>query len=389
MPKEPQSALEDGDKCRGERCAPSEYDSWGWGWPCLSVCSLSTIPSLPPFPLRVLLMMFFFLNQDTQTPNFSHFTSVVALPGTGEGLMEKRGHCKPTFKGPPEVTLTSWESHLALGRVESTLGVFLGTRKATNWSCDLRKLHLIKKNTKILSYIGVVCFYFSILISQFKLWVKVSPQPQTLSGKISLVHFFVLVSFKISSYILDRSPLSAIWFANIFPQVCSLSFLSLSSVFQRVNILNFDEVQFANFFLLWIMLRVSSAVHTLSLRMWQDESWLFRHQSLEERGPVYRKGYREMSRHLATRLAWHHQVGGATEEAEANQMPDSSSELSEQATRSHLARKEGNSITVSMVYLRITCLWWSVVQAMEALALRNRGEVKTHRQSTAALVNEL
>lgn len=197
------------------------------------------------------------------------------------------------------------------------------------------------------------------------------------------------MSFEISSYILDRSPLSAIWCANIFPQVCSLSFLSLSSVFQRVNILNFDEVQFANFFLLWIILRVSSAMHTLSLRTWQDESWLFRHQSLEERGPVYRKGYREMSRHLATRLAWHHQVGRATEEAEANRMPDSSSELSEQATRSHLARKEGNSITVSMVYLRITCLWWSVVQAMGALALRNGGGVKTHRQSTAALVNEL
>ena len=55
-------------------------------------------------------------------------------------------------------------------------------------------------------------------------------------------------------------------FANISPQVCTLSFLSVSSVFQRVNILNFDEVQFVNFFLLWIMLRVSSAMHTLSLR---------------------------------------------------------------------------------------------------------------------------
>lgn len=127
---------------------------------------------------------------------------------------------------------------------------------------------------------------------------------------MSLVHFyFVLVSSEIPSYILDISPLSAMWFANISPQVCSSSFLSLSSVFQRVNILNFDEVQFANFFLLWIMLRVSSAMHTLSLRTWRDESWLFRHQSLEERGPVYRKDHREMSRYLATRLAWHHQVG--------------------------------------------------------------------------------
>lgn len=29
--------------------------------------------SLPPFPVRVLLMMFFFLNQNTQTINFSAF----------------------------------------------------------------------------------------------------------------------------------------------------------------------------------------------------------------------------------------------------------------------------------------------------------------------------
>ena len=128
---------------------------------------------------------------------------------------------------------------------------------------------------------------------------------------MSLVHFyFVLVSSEIPyPYILDISPLSAMWFANISPQVCSSSFLSLSSVFQRVNILNFDEVQFANFFLLWIMLRVSSAMHTLSLRTWRDESWLFRHQSLEERGPVYRKDHRETSRHLATRLAWKHNQG--------------------------------------------------------------------------------
>ena len=48
--------------------------------------------------------------------------------------------------------------------------------------------------------------------------------------------------------------------------------------------------------------------------------------------------------------------GSATEEAEANQTPDSSSELSERASRSHFARKEGNFITVLMVYLRITSL---------------------------------
>lgn len=85
----------------------------------------------------------------------------------------------------------------------------------------------------------------------------------------SIFEFFFYFCFEISLYTLDTSPESA--GLQIFsPSLRLVS--SLSSVFQRVNILNFDEVQFHNFFLLWVMLRVSSCcAHFTSERVTGQE----------------------------------------------------------------------------------------------------------------------
>lgn len=66
---------------------------------------------------------------------------------------------------------------------------------------------------------------------------------------VSLAHFliglfvFSLFSFECSLYTPDSSPLSDMWFANIFSQsVCSLSSHPLDKSLYGTNALNIDEV---------------------------------------------------------------------------------------------------------------------------------------------------
>ena len=56
--------------------------------------------------------------------------------------------------------------------------------------------------------------------------------------------FFLLLSILSSLCILDRSPLSNIY-ETLF---CSLPFNFLNSIFQRIEVSIFDEVQFIHFF---------------------------------------------------------------------------------------------------------------------------------------------
>ena len=55
-------------------------------------------------------------------------------------------------------------------------------------------------------------------------------------------------------YILDTSPLLALWFANIFSQSLVCLFIFITGSFTKV--FNFDELQIIIVFLLWIMLLV-------------------------------------------------------------------------------------------------------------------------------------
>lgn len=63
----------------------------------------------------------------------------------------------------------------------------------------------------------------------------------------SFAHFlsglfvFLLLSFKSSLNILETSPLSDMYFTNIFSPFCGLSFDSLKSVFHRAEVLNFNK----------------------------------------------------------------------------------------------------------------------------------------------------
>ena len=64
---------------------------------------------------------------------------------------------------------------------------------------------------------------------------------------------FLLLSFESSLYILDASSLSDIQWANIISM--SLACLFILLIFQRAEVLNFDEVQFINLTFFWIVLR--------------------------------------------------------------------------------------------------------------------------------------
>ena len=59
---------------------------------------------------------------------------------------------------------------------------------------------------------------------------------------------FLLLRFKSSLNILDTSPFSDMFFTNIFLLVCGLSFHSLDGIFQRAEVLNFNEIQLNNYF---------------------------------------------------------------------------------------------------------------------------------------------
>ena len=80
---------------------------------------------------------------------------------------------------------------------------------------------------------------------------------------MAFVHFLIglfavlLLHFESSLYILDISPLSDMWSANIFLPVCSLCFHPLNRVFCRVKVFNFDEAHLIDFFLLRIVLLLS------------------------------------------------------------------------------------------------------------------------------------
>ena len=58
---------------------------------------------------------------------------------------------------------------------------------------------------------------------------------------------WLLLSFANSLYILDTTPLSIIWFANIFSPIYNLSSLPLHRSFSRIKVFfNLDEVHFAS-----------------------------------------------------------------------------------------------------------------------------------------------
>lgn len=62
---------------------------------------------------------------------------------------------------------------------------------------------------------------------------------------MSFAHFLIvllLLNFVNFLYILDTSPLSNIWLANIFSPVYNLSFHPLHMSFYGTNVFNFDEV---------------------------------------------------------------------------------------------------------------------------------------------------
>ena len=71
---------------------------------------------------------------------------------------------------------------------------------------------------------------------------------------ISIAHFrsgfcFFNCGVLSSLYIIDMSPLSPMWFTNIFSQSVAHFFTLLTgSVFNRAEDFNFDEVQFMDFF---------------------------------------------------------------------------------------------------------------------------------------------
>ena len=57
---------------------------------------------------------------------------------------------------------------------------------------------------------------------------------------------FLLLSFKISLYILDNVPLSDVSFVNIFSQSMTCLFILLAMYFTEQKIFNFNEVQLIN-----------------------------------------------------------------------------------------------------------------------------------------------
>lgn len=69
--------------------------------------------------------------------------------------------------------------------------------------------------------------------------------------------WFLLLSFESCLYILNTSSLQAMWFANICSHSVACLFILLAGSF-RMKGFNFDEVKFFIFFLLWIVLLVSS-----------------------------------------------------------------------------------------------------------------------------------
>ena len=68
--------------------------------------------------------------------------------------------------------------------------------------------------------------------------------------------FLIIEVWEFFIWIIGTSPLLDVWFANFFPNVCWVlflfCFLILSTVFWRGEVLNFNEVKFIIFFLLWI-----------------------------------------------------------------------------------------------------------------------------------------
>ena len=68
--------------------------------------------------------------------------------------------------------------------------------------------------------------------------------------------FVFLLNLESLFYILDINSLSDMWFSVIFAQAETCLFIRHVSIFQRAEILNFDEVQFIHFILLWIMLLI-------------------------------------------------------------------------------------------------------------------------------------
>ena len=81
--------------------------------------------------------------------------------------------------------------------------------------------------------------------------------------KLSVLTFAHLkIMFLISSwnsylYSLEASPLSDLWFAKLFSQSVACLFIFLTVSFEGQALINFDEVQFNNFFGVWFMLVVS------------------------------------------------------------------------------------------------------------------------------------
>ena len=100
----------------------------------------------------------------------------------------------------------------------------------------------------------MVLLYFSLMASAMELLAVSLFSIYTSSSVkcpfVSFVHFltglffFLLLSFKGSSCILDTGPLITICFANIFSQ--QLSFI-IFTVFYRTEALNFSEVRFITF----------------------------------------------------------------------------------------------------------------------------------------------
>ena len=81
--------------------------------------------------------------------------------------------------------------------------------------------------------------------------------------KLSVLTFAHLkIMFLISSwnsylYSLEASPLSDLWFAKLFSQSVACLSIFLTVSFEGQALINFDEVQFNNFFGVWFMLVVS------------------------------------------------------------------------------------------------------------------------------------
>lgn len=74
---------------------------------------------------------------------------------------------------------------------------------------------------------------------------------------------FSLVRFEGSLYILDTSPLSVMWFANIFSQSIVCLF-NLHRIFHRAKDFNFDEVQLPIFHFMGCVFGVKSKNSLLS-----------------------------------------------------------------------------------------------------------------------------